>query len=69
MAALPSCFVNNHKHGNQLDTYARDAAIILTFALQHGADIDVIRRALCRDSQGHALGPIGRALDVIGGWQ
>jgi hypothetical protein len=62
-------FVNNHKHGNQADTNARDAAILLSFALQHGADINAIGRALCRDSRGRALGPIGAAIDVIGGWQ
>ena len=67
MAASPSWFVKNDKHGNQADINARDAAILLSFALQHGADIDVIRRALCRDSQGRALGPIGAALDAIGG--
>lgn len=43
---------------------ARDAAIILSFALQHGADIDEIR-ALCRNSAGRALGPIGQALDIL----
>ena len=60
-------FLNNHKFGNQSDTNARDAAILLSFALQHGADVDVIRRALCRDSQGRALSPIGEALDLIAG--
>jgi hypothetical protein len=58
-------FLNNHKSGNQSDTNARDAAIILSFALQHGADINAIRRALCRDSQGRALGPVSAALDLI----
>jgi hypothetical protein len=58
-------FLSNHKNGNQLDTFARDSAIILSFALQHGADVDTICRALCRDSQGRALGPIGKALDLI----
>jgi ribonucleoside-diphosphate reductase alpha chain len=58
-------FMNNHKAGNQSDTNARDAAILLSFALQHGADIVSIRRALCRDSQGRALGPIGVALDLL----
>jgi hypothetical protein len=33
--------------------------------LQHGADLNEIRKALCRDAQGHALGPIGAALDII----
>jgi hypothetical protein len=45
----------------------RDSAIILSFALQHGADLEAIRRALCRDSQGHALGPLGVAVDIIAG--
>jgi len=60
-------FLTNHKSGNQSDTNARDAAIILLFALQHGADINEIRKALCRDSQGKALGPVGAALDLLGG--
>ena len=39
----------------------------LTFsiAIQHGADPEVIRRALCRDSQGNASGPLAKALDII----
>jgi len=58
-------FLNNHKHGNQLDTNARDSAIILSFALQHGAALDEIRKALCRDGQGRPLGPVCAALDAI----
>jgi hypothetical protein len=58
-------FLNNHKFGNQSDTNARDAAILLSFALQHGANIETIRHALCRDSHGRALGPIAEALDII----
>ena len=60
-------FLNNHKAGNQADTNARDAAIILSFALQHGADINEIRKALCRDSINRALDPVGAALDRIAG--
>jgi hypothetical protein len=58
-------FLVNPKSGNQSDTNARDAAIILSFALQYGADIDAIRKALCRDSAGSALGPVGAALDIL----
>jgi hypothetical protein len=64
---IAELFLNNHKAGNQTDTNARDAAILLSFALQYGADIDVIRRALCRDAQGHPLGPVAQALDLIAG--
>lgn len=58
-------FLTNHKSGNQSDTNARDAAILLSIALQYGADIEVIREALCRDGNGYALSPIGAALDLI----
>jgi hypothetical protein len=58
-------FLNNHKRGNQSDTIARDSAIVLSFPVQHGADINVIRKALCRDNQGRALGPLGVALDIL----
>ncbi len=65
--SIGEVFLTNHKSGNQSDTNARDAAIILSFALQYGADIQEIRKALCRDSQGRALGPLGAALDKLGG--
>jgi hypothetical protein len=60
-------FLTNHKSNSAADTNARDAAIILSFALQHGADIDEIRKALCRNSAGRALGPVARALDILVG--
>jgi hypothetical protein len=62
---IAELFLNNHKAGNQVDTNARDAAILLSFALQYGADIESIRKALCRDSQGRALGPVSAALDLL----
>jgi hypothetical protein len=64
---LGELFLNNHKFGNQSDTNARDAAILLSFALQHGADLDAIRKSLCRDSDGRALGPVAQALDILAG--
>jgi hypothetical protein len=62
---LGELFLNNHKAGNQSDTNARDAAIILSFAVQDGADVEAIRRALCRDSADRPLGPIASALDLL----
>ena len=58
-------FLNNHKSNSTADTNARDAAIAFSFAIQHGAKIEDIRRALCRDSHGHASGPLGAALDLL----
>ena len=58
-------FLNNHKSNSAADTNARDSAIAFSFAVQHGADAEKIRKALCRDSQGRALGPLGAVLDLI----
>ena len=58
-------FLNNHRSNSAADTTARDSAIVLSIALQHGADAEAIRRALSRDSQGRASGPLGHALDLI----
>jgi hypothetical protein len=58
-------FLSNHKNNSGADTNARDAAIAFSFAVQHGADPEAIRRALCRDSRGNASGPLGTALDIL----
>lgn len=58
-------FLNNHKSNSAADTNARDSAIAFSFAVQRGEDAEAIRRALSRDSQGRALGPLGAALDLI----
>jgi hypothetical protein len=58
-------FLSNHKSNSHADVSARDAAIALSFALQHGADAEKIRAALCRDVQGRASGVLGAALDAI----
>jgi len=58
-------FLNNYKSNSAADTNARDSAIVFSIAIQCGADPETIRKALCRDSQGRASGPLGAALDFI----
>jgi hypothetical protein len=58
-------FLSNHKSNSAADTNARDAAITFSIAIQHGADPETIRRALCRDNSGRASGPLAAALDVL----
>jgi ribonucleoside-diphosphate reductase alpha chain len=58
-------FITNHKSGSSADTNARDAAITCSLALQFGAELETIRKALCRDGQGRASGPLGAALDIL----
>jgi hypothetical protein len=38
---------------------------VCSIALQCGADVDTIRRALSRDSHGHACRPLGVVLDRL----
>jgi hypothetical protein len=58
-------FLNNHKSNSAADTNARDSAIVCSIALHFGADVETIRKALCRDSRGRASGPLGAVLDRL----
>jgi hypothetical protein len=62
---IAELFLSNHKSNSHADTSARDAAITFSIAVQHGADPETIRSALCRDADGTASGPLGVALDLI----
>ena len=64
---LAEIFISNHKGGSDADTAARDSAVICSIALQYGVPLDVIRKALMRDSRGLASSPLGVALDMLGG--
>jgi ribonucleoside-diphosphate reductase alpha chain len=44
---------------------ARDAAVLTSLAIQHGAAISTIKKALTRNSDGRAAGPLGGALDLL----
>jgi ribonucleoside-diphosphate reductase alpha chain len=59
-------FLQNHKAGSMAGINAQDAAVVCSIALQYGVPVEVIRKALMRDSQGRASGPLGVALDIIG---
>ena len=65
MLLLGEIFLNNHKSNSAADTNARDSAIVCSIALQYGADLNTLRRALSRDSYGRALGALGAALDHL----
>jgi hypothetical protein len=58
-------FINAGHANSALDAIASDAAIAISFALQHGADLAAIRSAMKRNSQGQPSSPIGTALDRI----
>jgi hypothetical protein len=58
-------FLQNHRPGSQADSNARDGAIAASLALQYGCPLEVLRRALLRDSHGRPSTPLGAALDAI----
>lgn len=62
---LAETFITNGKAGSSADTAVRDAAIILSFALQYGADAEAIRRAVSRNSKGEPSGVMGAVLDRL----
>ncbi len=53
------------KPGSQSDCNARDAAVAASLALQYGCPLQVLQRALLRDSQGRPSTPLGTAIDAI----
>jgi ribonucleoside-diphosphate reductase alpha chain len=58
-------FLSSQKCNSAADTNARDAAIVFSLAVQHGANPEAIRRAMSRDAAGRPFGPLGAALDRI----
>ena len=63
---LAEIFINvPGRSGSAIEAVARDAAILASICLQHGASADVIRRALTRNSDGSAGGPLGAVLDLL----
>jgi hypothetical protein len=54
-------FINAGHANSALDALASDAAIAISFALQHGADLAAMRSAMKRNSQGEPSSPIGAA--------
>jgi hypothetical protein len=62
---LAEISLTNGKVGSDADTAARDSAVVCSIALQYGVPVDVIRKALLRDSDGQPNGPLGIALDRL----
>ena len=63
--SIAEIFLQNHKAGSMAGINAQDAAVLASLALQYGAPLEVIRRALMRDGRGRASGPLGVVLDLI----
>jgi hypothetical protein len=62
---LAEIFLNTCKHGTAVDVNARDAAVAGSLLLQHDCHVNTLRKALTRNSDGSASGPLARALDLL----
>ena len=51
----------------EVEALGRDAAILISLALQHGCSFETMREAITRDEKGGASTLVGQLLDEIGG--
>jgi hypothetical protein len=58
-------FVAGAKCGSDLDAVMRDAAILLSLALQYGVPVETIAHAITRESNGSASSIIGAVVDRL----
>ena len=58
-------FISGSKSGSAFDAVARDGAILLSLALQHGVPIETIRHAMTREADGSASTIVGAVVDEI----
>lgn len=63
--SLAEVFIDPYRHSTDAADDARDGALVLSLALQHGAGVDTIRHAVTRNTAGEPAGIIGAALDLI----
>lgn len=62
---IKELFINAGKTGTSMETMSRDAAVLMSIALQHGAPIETMRKAVTRNVDGSPQGPIGALLDIL----
>lgn len=62
---LGEVFLNAGKIASETDVAARDSAVVLSIALQHGVSVEAVRAALTRRADGTPEGPMGILLDVL----
>lgn len=58
-------FITGPKAGSHMDGIARDAAVLLSLALQHRVPLDTIAHAITRNADATASTVIGRIVDKM----
>jgi hypothetical protein len=63
---IAEIFLNvDGKFGTAVEISARDGAVTASILFQHGGSLEILRRALTRNGDGSAAGPLGRLLDLL----
>jgi hypothetical protein len=63
--SVAEVFITSRKFGSNIEAIARDAAIMMSLALQYGCSLDTIRHALTRNADGSAQSLMGRVADCV----
>ena len=58
-------FIDGCKTGNDIESIARDAAVLLSLALQHGVPAETIRHAVTRGASEEPASILGAVVDSI----
>ena len=58
-------FIDGGKSGQDVQSTARDAAVVLSLALQHGIPIETLRHAVTRNGSGEAASILGATVDRL----
>jgi hypothetical protein len=58
-------FIDGCKTGNDIESIARDAAVLLSLALQHGVPPQIIRHAVTRGASEEPASILGAVIDSI----
>jgi hypothetical protein len=58
-------FIDGGKSGQDVQSTARDAAVVLSLALQHGTPSETIQHAVTRNGLGEPSSILGAILDIL----
>jgi hypothetical protein len=63
--AVGEVFITGGKSGQEVEAIARDGAVLLSLALQYGADLANVASAITRDGAGTPSSVIGAVVDRL----
>ena len=63
--SIGEVFIAGSKSGSEFDAVARDGAILLSLAIQHGVPMETMKHAITREPDGSASSIIGAVVDLL----